>query len=331
MCDQQVMHTRITCDECGVVPIAGTRYKAKRIFDYDLCEACLGANHRSDHLDFVPFQEPVMESEAVKVCEVQDDRLMVNGSVSLAADKIQRNQDKTVAFLNFAWDFHASGNLGNALKQNVNLQVVHIHLGCARMRVRPEEATQAAIEIAKGIEANTSIKRLFWHIGKCTRENKDVADAMNSMLSNNKTLEACYISRPCGRNTQYPSVSVRSNYFAAQLFRGLALNPAITSFRLRSFNVLSEDVKVQLLSSVKANRRLERVDGDFDQADHRLDLLMTCRRNDWINRLGDTDASDKKRFEVLIEALTEMPMAPVATSYHLLRSCPDIIQRWLVS
>jgi hypothetical protein len=34
------VHTRITCDGCGMTPIRGIRYKCTQRHDYDLCSAC---------------------------------------------------------------------------------------------------------------------------------------------------------------------------------------------------------------------------------------------------------------------------------------------------
>lgn len=42
-----VIHTGITCDECGLTPIVGVRYHCTVRPDFDLCEACEAKNIQS--------------------------------------------------------------------------------------------------------------------------------------------------------------------------------------------------------------------------------------------------------------------------------------------
>lgn len=36
----EIVHSRVTCDECGTNPIVGIRYKCVVCPDFDLCEKC---------------------------------------------------------------------------------------------------------------------------------------------------------------------------------------------------------------------------------------------------------------------------------------------------
>ena len=47
------IHARHTCDGCSKTPIIGTRYRATKIPDFDLCEACF-KSYEGDDLDFKP-------------------------------------------------------------------------------------------------------------------------------------------------------------------------------------------------------------------------------------------------------------------------------------
>lgn len=38
--DKQLVHSRVTCDQCKTNPIVGLRFKCTERYDYDLCEAC---------------------------------------------------------------------------------------------------------------------------------------------------------------------------------------------------------------------------------------------------------------------------------------------------
>ena len=47
------IHARHTCDGCSITPIIGTRYRATKIPDFDLCEACY-KRYEGEDLDFKP-------------------------------------------------------------------------------------------------------------------------------------------------------------------------------------------------------------------------------------------------------------------------------------
>jgi hypothetical protein len=58
--DSSVVHDRVTCDECGICPITGVRYKCLVRDDFDLCSACETANPQ-------PFAMMMTKPEVVQV------------------------------------------------------------------------------------------------------------------------------------------------------------------------------------------------------------------------------------------------------------------------
>ena len=47
------VHARHTCDGCSSTPIIGTRYRATKIPDFDLCQKCF-TSYEGEDLDFKP-------------------------------------------------------------------------------------------------------------------------------------------------------------------------------------------------------------------------------------------------------------------------------------
>jgi len=55
-----VVHSRVTCDGCGMTPIRGMRYKCCSCPDYDLCQNCMrnaASIHDASHM-FMPISRP---------------------------------------------------------------------------------------------------------------------------------------------------------------------------------------------------------------------------------------------------------------------------------
>ena len=50
------VHLAVTCNECAMYPIQGTRYKCLMCQDYDLCEKCESQNIHEGHvMAKIPF------------------------------------------------------------------------------------------------------------------------------------------------------------------------------------------------------------------------------------------------------------------------------------
>lgn len=57
-------HDGVSCDNCGILPIVGFRYKCSTCPDFDLCSTCIQSGHRhpSDHL-FILMMKPIPYNE----------------------------------------------------------------------------------------------------------------------------------------------------------------------------------------------------------------------------------------------------------------------------
>ncbi len=55
------IHTGVNCDECGVKPIVGIRYKCGNCVDYDLCSYCVDNRRHEEKLGhiFLKLKKPI--------------------------------------------------------------------------------------------------------------------------------------------------------------------------------------------------------------------------------------------------------------------------------
>jgi hypothetical protein len=265
-----------------------------------------------------------------------------------------------------------------ALAINTYLTQLHIHICWETF-----DCTNTVVALAQGMAANTSLERVFWHIGKESR-NAVTATAIRNMIVTNTTIAALYIGRDCfgqglvlvadegddnaeeevlqvtpqllgldgggggrrrrrlrlvgpttrnnpggsgggGAPTTWRHAIQTSNQFASIIFEGLKYNTTLRILRLAGYHVLSSessDTTLEVLLDIvqHENRTIGKVyadfnnffhhkninnvaDGDTIRYDHRLDLLLACNREQWMERFANTDATRHEQLDVLWEAI----------------------------
>jgi hypothetical protein len=318
-------HTNIPCDECGVCPLIGIRYKAKHIYNYymyrNICEACMEEEFDKTEKDnYVAIEIPVPSDFANALGHEQDNAIR-SSSLRDAAEQIGRNDKVYAAFLKlFRPSTDSDGkDLQSALASNTHLRILHIHMCWG-------DFEDKIADVARGIMSSTSIKRVFWSITKQDREAVSEATslALREMIEKNSVIEALYLKRSCWSSIE-KSVDAAEDAFAATIFEGLKANTTLQRVRLDSYNVLSEKNKEILLGIVEKNRAMQRVHVLFEEKDYRLELLLACNREKWMERFTDASVPRHDRFNVLLEAREYKSVEPVSVVYHLLRSSPDLL------
>jgi hypothetical protein len=321
------------CDECGMWPILGTRYVASHIYEYDICQVCFQDHTPEDRSKFVAFHQPVNQTEAQQVYnEVEDTTIRLIWIKQAAEILEQNNANQVVANINIGElsDVMAPNlkerikGLQRAFAINTRIEIMHLYM-CFGVGLVTSESVA---EIARGIAANTSIKILSWHIGNHLRD-EIVAAALCEILIHNTTLEGLFLSRldddiNDGANVDDEDAK-RSNQFATTIFDALKQNSTLKTVRLDSNTLLSETTKEVLLDAITTNHTIQNVYTEFEHPDHRLDLLLACNRQKWIERLADPEATKHQLMEIFYEALHCETTEPVSTFYHLLRSRPDML------
>jgi hypothetical protein len=333
-----ISHKDAMCDECGMYPILGTRYVASHIYGYDICQLCFHDHTPEVRNKFVAFLQAVNQIEARQVYEAEDN-LIVNASTEKAAGILEHANQVTamigiVPFIDGMATNHdeRSTRLQRAIAFNTHIETMHLFTFVGGIQV----TSKLLAQIARGITANTSIKRLHWHIGNHLRD-EIFAAGLCEILTHNTTLEALFLGEPVDITRDGANVDIhvtldganvdiakRSNQFATTIFDALKQNSTLTTIRLNSYSPLSETTKEVLLEAIQTNKTIRNVHTEFEHPDHRLDLLLACNRKKWIERLADPGATKRQLMEIFYEALHETT-EPVSTFYHLLRSRPDML------
>jgi len=315
----------IICDECGVHPLIGARYKSKHIYDYDICETCMEDNAAEKH-KYAVIEKPIPLHEAKKLGPELDNRIR-SMSCRDAAEKIGQNKNVAVAQLHLwsrsKYAASASHELQSALASNTHLRDIHIHM----YHIFEDEGAieKAIIDIARGLAASTSIERVSWSIQE---KDRTVASALalRKMMETNVVIKSLLVTRV----SDGPSVGNKhdkaEDAFVRPIFQGLELNRTITKFRLDGYNVLSENSRDHILGAIAKNPSIQRAYVEFpENSNHRLELLLANNREKWMDRVTDTSTARKDRVAVLLEAVEYPTVEPVSAAYHLLRRCPDLL------
>lgn len=70
----QTTHDRVICDDCGMNPIVGIRYKCIRRYDYDLCEKCEAKQIHSNE-NFIKIRKPLPHHDQFIVGDIDVSQL----------------------------------------------------------------------------------------------------------------------------------------------------------------------------------------------------------------------------------------------------------------
>jgi Zinc finger, ZZ type len=351
-----VRHRGVTCDECGLYPIVGTRFTATHLFDYDICSTCL-ADHHHDQEErdlFVAFHRDMNRTAGgramvMAVSRTSDNNRIVAFSVEVATRKLERNETSiplACLFLGQQQRFqHPTTNDNNeehnnntqrfcqAIASNNQLQILRIHMQFNNHARHTVDWTRTIVAIAQGLAVNSSIEQVFWNMSPeyCTLE---TASAIRDMMATNTSIQALFLGFGAGWDEPSEDQGVEADEFACILWQGLrSKNTALQHLRLNGCRPLSSTTMDALLdvlvSTTKSNNNstLQKVnvEVEHDMDRSRLELALACHRDQWLKRFANTQATRMDLLEILVEALEKIPDHPVAVAYQLLRSRPDVI------
>jgi hypothetical protein len=264
----------------------------------------------AERTNYVAIEKPVSRDVANALGPALDNRI-ISTSFREAAMKIARNDGEArVAVFQFLRgfgsddaEFSGSKELQLALASDTHLRVIHIHM-CLSLTMGKFGDTLASI--AQGLTSNASIKKVFWSISE--KDRKEASDntlkALRELIEKNTTIEALYFKRGCGKSCSARTVDPAEDVFAKEILEGLKKNATIKKFRLDTYHVLSEKNEELLLGIVAKNRTMERAYVDFEKkdGDPRLELLLACNREKWMERTTDESVPREERLDVVMEA-----------------------------
>jgi len=291
---------------------------------HSLCQRCLESNAQEkkfrNNADIENILIPINTRLANKLGRRQQETFMIKStSIDDASGKIGRNDPNFVVarlvLLRMSPNtttnsITACNKLQSALAANTHLQILNIH-----MTVGFTNYEQAANAIAHGLAVNTSIKRVTLRISStkarattktdCGTRSVKVALALRKMVESNTVMTSFRLRRltncggPFGDMMESQIKGTENDVFVEPILQGLKRNTTLQVLRLDGYNRPRDK--------------------------QRMDFLLACNREKWVERVANTNAPLKARVGALSEAMAFPKAEPVSTAYHLLRKCPDLI------
>ena len=324
----RLTHPGISCDLCWVSPIIGTRYKARNIYDFDICENCLAENDDCNVSDFVAFDQAVTAYRAASVgpspCSMLRASSPGEAAVIISQDNGRHDVTAVLTFnQNYSW--HDNQELASALAQNTSVVVLRVHI-CGSIAHEGDIAS-----IARGIAENRTIERVTFHLSREARKSISESDrqALYDMITKNKSVKGLYFLGNCHcslyHDDQNFETDENENSLAQSVASALFYNTSLKQVRLDSFIPLSRKTKACFIEAAQKNTSLVRVYAKFSESDDHLDLLLENNRYGWCQRFCNISAPLEDRVGVLLEVKSLSQLDPVEALFFLINNCPDIL------
>lgn len=321
------VHNGISCDECGVSPIIGVRYKSKKTYDFDICQDCKNLNYSHGcNNDFVEFHKPVSRAEASKAGPTEVNRIYA-GSAQDAQQQLKEGKNSHVAFFRFYGRTPTKDEcqeVTDFINRNPHLTNINICLFCF------QNSESAFAAIAKGLTENHSVKHLSLRLMPLWNQDTFFdTSSVKYLIEKNKVLESLHIGHAWLRDFHDAGSYYSSeDKFALEIFESLGKSQSLKTFRLETISHLSRLTKNYACKAALANPRLIRVFAKFDtsSADNQLEMLTTFNRYRWMNRWTDIAASSTDRVHIMEEILdSESAKRDPSSLFYLFRSFPEAL------
>jgi hypothetical protein len=316
------VHNGISCDECGVCPIAGVRYKSTKTYDYDLCQDCKILNH-PDGNDFVAFEKPVSRTQASKIGPSQINRIYA-GSAQDAEQQLKGGKTAHVAFFRFYGRTPSSEqcqDVVNFINQNTFLTTINVCLFCF------QNAEDAFAVIAQGLAENKHVKHLSLRLMPLWNQDSffDTSSVQN-LIETNTSLESLHIGHAWLRDFRDDgSYYASEDKFAFHIFESLQKSRTLKTFRLETISHLSTVTQESACKAAVMNPLLIRVFAKFQNtAEKKLHMLTSFNRHRWMKRWTDISARPEDRLRVMEEIRMSETMDASAL-FYLFRNFPEAL------
>eukprot|EP00980_Cylindrotheca_fusiformis_P007475 scaffold1549_cov105-Cylindrotheca_fusiformis.AAC.4 len=348
------VHNGISCDECGVCPIAGVRYKSTTTYDYDLCQDCKCLNHDNEQQhntreQFVAFERPVSRADASKAGPTKVNRIYA-GSAQDAEQQLKEGKNAHVAFFRFYGKTPTQTECRKVVEfinRYTFLTTINVCLFCL------QNAETAFAAIATGLATNRHVKHLSLRLMPLWNQDTffDTSSVQN-LIETNTVLESLHIGHAFLRDDFYYYTSTNNNNngsyyesedkFAFDIFESLQKNRTLKTFRLETISSLSATTLESACRAAVRNPMLIRVFAKFQNDNNNndnnklllLSMLTSFNRYQWMKRWTDISAKPEDRLKIMEEIIfctssssNNNNNTAVNTSalFHLFRSFPEAL------
>ncbi|CAB9511852.1 expressed unknown protein [Seminavis robusta] len=338
-------HLNVSCDECGELPIVGTRFKSRVQPNYDVCQGCLDENHNGDTSGF-----EVLQVYRPSVAAIRSDTGGRSVAIHSLYDLEDTLLDATVEDVAFYVGTRLTcptlgATVRRVLRETKSLKSVHIHI------FGTELSTETIVALAEGLQYNTSAQSVSWNL-LWNRTDPPLDDAaahaLQTLMETNTTIQYMFVHRQrgfVGTTTTTTSMDTttttqQDDPLANAIFAALA-KTHLHTVRYSGTTLVSEHNKKRAWAAMIANPHLKRVKtkfvGEHDVSSQEyLELLQADKKHDcWLQRwtgmtqLGASKEETKQsqqRWNVLKEVLdAKQQVDKVPVLYHLLRNQPECL------
>lgn len=308
-------HLNVSCDECGEMPIIGTRFKSTTQPNYDVCRHCIEENHGSSLAEFV-----ALETYGTATTEPSTGRSVAVHSLFDLQGLIE--DDPTVEDLAFYVGTLTSPTLGQTVRtvlaNHQSIKSVHIHV------FGTENATETIQCLAEGLQHNKSVTSVSWNILSNRGQQglaEEAAQSLQNLMIHNTTIKYMFFQRQRGFGY---AVEGHDDGLADKVFDALA-RTHLHTVRFSGHSAVGSANKKKAWAAILSNPHLRRIKATFDSPDYQLDLLQADKKHQWMQRWTHLDAQDDERWNVLKEVLDSNFVDKVPVLYHFLRNQPEAL------
>jgi hypothetical protein len=317
------VHSSIRCDECGVCPIKGIRYKSKKVFNFDICEDCRKDNHDETNCkDFVFFNNAVPTSEA-NLFGPRRNNVIHEQTASDA--ELQLARKGTATNMAYFFPFYNS-DLDQQMECMALVDFINAH-AFTSIHILFPNSEQVLECLATGLSGNTSIKFLDLQFASHSFAVLSRVDCFHKLIEGENAIETLVISTTQASRLYRDYFIGLMDHFAESIFESLKQARTIKTFRLDFHSPLSQERKEQAWKTVQSNRRLTRFHADFEIPDHHLAMLTSFNRYQWVRRWVDVSSTLNDRL-LIVEEIRKCNLQEEAAAwalFQLLRIQPDAL------
>jgi Zinc finger, ZZ type len=312
-------HLNVSCDECGEMPIVGTRFKSNVQPNYDVCRHCLEENHLGNEHEFT-----ALETYGAATTEPPTGRSVAVHSLYDLQELIEN--DPTVEDLAFYVGTLTSPSLGQTVRRvlshHPSIKSVHIHI------FGTENATETVTALAEGLQHNKSVLSVSWNILSNRGQrglSEEATQALQNLMEHNTTIKYMFFQRQ--RGFGFSAVEAQDDALVNKIFDALK-KTHLHTVRFSGHAPVSNENKKKAWAAMMSNPHLRRVKASFETTDYQLDLLQADKKHKWMERWTHLDAQEDERWNVLKEVLDSQFVDKVPVLYHFLRNQPECLLQW---
>jgi Zinc finger, ZZ type len=312
-------HVDLSCDECGVFPVYGTRYTSKTHVGYNICRNCLDENHNGSAHHFVAFEDYVNDNDAYKAAgfdenAVAERSFYFHSMKDLVDCEALHDPNSQIDAICISMN----ENIETLQERETVRRLLENHTALPKVDVQlwDGDLTDNILAIVSGLQNNRSVRSVSWNFNEGFVIPDLVHQTLKELVTNTTTIRYMFFYDD--------TLNARlENY----LFDGLQ-GTWLHTFYYNTPEQVKDHNKKKAWKAMKENPHLKRIKTTFENEDYMLDLLTRDKKEQWTNQW--LQSNDQECWKVLQEALGACDdIDRVFVINHFLESRPLLaLQYW---